>query len=51
MNRLFAIFLSIVFLACVTAPHVYAGGGKNQHEIGAPSAPGPGADKQGNQAG
>jgi len=29
---------------------VYTGGGKNQHKIGAPDAPGPGDDAQGHQA-
>lgn len=44
-----ALILLTLFMSVSTAP-AYAGGGKVQHEIGAPGAPGPGDDAQGHQA-
>ena len=50
MIKVFVILISLtLFMGFAVAP-VYAGGDKNQHEIGAPDAPGPGGDAQGNQA-
>lgn len=50
MKKLFvSIILALVIFGAVISP-VYAGGGKNQNEIGAPDAPGPGDDAQGHQA-
>ena len=40
----------MVLLMSVAVSPVWAGGGKNQNEIGAPEAPGPGSDNQDNQA-
>jgi hypothetical protein len=50
MKKVFAILISLALLTSVAIAPVYAAGGKNQHEHGAPSAPGPGDDAQGNQA-
>ena len=50
MKKLFAVCVSIVIIVSVAVSPVWAGGGKNQHEIGAPTAPGPGDDAKGNQA-
>lgn len=51
MKRFVAIIISVVVLFGVAMTPVYAGGGKNQHENGAETAPGPGDDAQGNQVG
>ena len=50
MKKVLAILISLTLLMGVAIVPVYAGGGKNQHEIGAPGAPGPGDDAQANQA-
>ena len=50
MKRVFVILISLTLIMGFVVAPVYAGGGKNQHEIGAPGAPGPGDDAQGNQA-
>jgi len=50
MKKVSAILVSLTLLMCVATAPVYAGGDKNQHEIGAPGAPGPGDDAQGHQA-
>jgi len=50
MKRVFTILISLALLTSVAMAPVYAGGGKNQNEIGAPEAPGPGDDAQDNQA-
>jgi hypothetical protein len=50
MTKLFAVLVSLALLASVaTISPVWAAGGKNQHEVGAPDAPGPGDDAQDNQ--
>ncbi len=51
MKKFFAVLVSMALLVSVAVVSpVWAGGGKNQHEIGAPDAPGPGDDAKGNQA-
>lgn len=51
MKKSFAVLVSMVLLVSVAmVSPVWAGGDKNQHEIGAPGAPGPGDDAQGHQA-
>mgnify|MGYP007113721799 CR=1 FL=1 len=50
MKKFFAVLVSMALLVSVAISPVWAGGGKNQHEKGAPTAPGPGDDAQGNQA-
>jgi hypothetical protein len=50
MKKLFAVLFSMALLFSVAVSPLWAEGGKNQHEIGAPDAPGPGDDAQGNQA-
>ena len=51
MTKLFAVLVSLALLVSVAAVSpVWAAGGKNQHEILAPDAPGPGDDAMGNQA-
>ena len=51
MKKTIILMISLaLFFSVATAP-VWAGGGKNQNEIGAPGAPGPGDDAQDNQAG
>ena len=51
MKKFLAVFVSMVLLVSVAVVSpVWAGGGKNQHEIGAPEAPGPGDDAKGIQA-
>jgi len=51
MKKFFAVLVSMALLVSVAVVSpVWAGGGKNQNEIGAPTAPGPGDDFQGNQA-
>jgi len=51
MKNFLTVLISMTFLFSVAAVSpVWAGGGKNQHEIGAPEAPGPGDDAKGNQA-
>jgi hypothetical protein len=50
MKKVFtALILLTLFMSVSIAP-VCAGGDKNQHEIGAPGAPGPGDDAQDHQA-
>ena len=50
MKKILGILIVLaLFMSFVITP-IYAAGGKNQHEIGAPDAPGPGDDAQGNQA-
>jgi hypothetical protein len=51
MKKVLGIMISLVLIMSVAIAPVYAAGGKNQHEIGAPDAPGPGDDAQGYQAG
>ena len=51
MKKLLIVLISMTLLMSVTISPVWAGGGKNQNEIGAPDAPGPGDDSQENQAG
>jgi len=50
MKKAFTLMISLVLFFSVAITPVWAGGDKNQHENGAPSAPGPGDDAQGNQA-
>ena len=50
MKKIFVALVSISLLVSVAVSPVWAGGDKNQHEIGAPSAPGPGDDAQGHQS-
>ncbi|MGD9010263.1 MAG: hypothetical protein PVG41_20230 [Desulfobacteraceae bacterium] len=50
MKKLLSILICLTLVAIVATAPAYAGGDKNQHEIGAPEAPGPGDDAQGNQA-
>ena len=51
MKKFCAVLVSMALLVSVAVVSpVWAAGGKNQHEIGAPDAPGPGDDAQGNQA-
>jgi len=51
MKKFSAVLVAMAFLVSVAVVSpVWAGGGKNQHEIGAPDAPGPGDDAKGNQA-
>ena len=50
MKKVFVILISLTLLTGFVVTPVYAGGDKNQHEIGAPDAPGPGGDAKGNQA-
>jgi len=50
MKKFFTVLVSMALLVSVAVSPVWAGGGKNQNEIGAPEAPGPGDDSQGNQA-
>ncbi len=51
MKKFFTVLVSMALLVSVAVAPVWAGGGKNQNEIGAPSAPGPGDDAKDNQAG
>ena len=49
MKKLLAVLVSLVLLVSVAAVSpVWAGGGKNQHELGEPF--GPGSDAEGNQS-
>jgi hypothetical protein len=50
MRKIFTVLISFALFMSVSIAPVYAGGDKNQHEVGAPGAPGPGDDAQGNQA-
>lgn len=50
MKKLLVVFFAAFFVFAAVSP-VFAGGDKNQKEIGAGTAPGPGGDAQGNQAG
>jgi hypothetical protein len=50
MKKIFVVLVSMTLLVSVAMSPVWAGGDKNQHERGAPGAPGPGDDAQGNQA-
>ena len=50
MKKIYMVLVSMALIVSVTVSPVCAGGDKNQHEIGAPSAPGPGDDAQGRQA-
>ena len=50
MKKFFVVLVSMALLVSVAVSPVWAGGGKNQNEIGAPDAPGPGDDAKGNQA-
>ena len=52
MKKLFSVLVTVALIFCVMVlpPQTFAGGDKNQNEIGAPTAPGPGGDAQGNQA-
>jgi len=51
MKKVFTLMISLVLFFGVAIAPVWAGGGKVQEEHGAPSAPGPGDDAQGNQVG
>jgi hypothetical protein len=53
MKKSFSVLVAVALLFCamVLPTQTFAAGGKNQNAIGAPTAPGPGADAQGNQAG
>ena len=51
MKKFLIVFISMALLVSVAISPVWAGGGKNQNEVGAPQAPGPGDDAQDNQAG
>lgn len=49
MKKLFAVLVALALLtSVVVVSPVWAGGGKNQHELGEPF--GPGSDAQGHQA-
>ena len=50
MKKFCALCGSLILVVGLAVSPVFAGGGKNQHEIGAPDALGPGDDAQGNQA-
>ena len=50
MKKFFTVLVSMALLVSVAVSPVWAGGDKNQKEIGAPTAPGPGDDAKGNQA-
>lgn len=50
MKKLLAVLVSMALIVSVAVSPICAAGGKNQNEHGAPSAPGPGDDAQGNQA-
>ena len=50
MKKLLAVFISISLFVCIAISPAWACGDKNQTGHGAPSAPGPGSDAQGNQA-
>jgi len=50
MKKVLVILISLTLIMGFAVASVYAGGDKNQHELGAPDAPGPGDDAQGNQA-
>ena len=50
MKKALTLLISLVLFFSMAITPVWAGGGKQQHEIGAPAAPGPGDDSQGNQA-
>ena len=50
MKKIFIVLVSMALLVGIAASPVLSGGGKNQHEVGAPGAPGPGDDAKGNQA-
>ena len=50
MKKMFVVLVSMALMFSVAISPIYAAGGKNQNEHGAPSAPGPGDDAQGNQA-
>ena len=50
MNKFFTVLVSMALLVSIAVSPVWAGGDKNQKEIGAPTAPGPGDDAKGNQA-
>ena len=51
MKKFSAVLVSMALLVSVAVVSpVWAGGGKNQNEIGAPDAPGPGDDSQDKQA-
>jgi len=49
MKKIAALLASLALFATVAIAPVYAGGGKNQNEHGAETAPGQGDDAQGNQ--
>jgi len=50
MKKLFSILISLILFMVVAIAPIHAGGDKNQNEIGAPGAPGPGDDAQGHQS-
>jgi len=50
MKKMFVVLVSMALLVSIAASPVWSGGGKNQHEVGAPGAPGPGDDAKDNQA-
>ena len=51
MKKLIVVLFSLALITSLTIAPVYASGGKNQHENGTETAPGPGDDAQGNQVG
>jgi len=50
MKKICTLCVSLILVVGLAVSPVFAGGGKNQNEIGAPGAPGPGDDSQGHQA-
>lgn len=51
MRKLMSILIAVTLIVGMAVSPVFAGGGKVQHENGAPTAPGPGDDARGNQVG
>ncbi|MGW8194903.1 MAG: hypothetical protein ACWGOX_11630 [Desulforhopalus sp.] len=51
MKKVLSLLALLTLVVSMAVSPVFAGGGKNQNEIGAESAPGPGDDAQGNQVG
>jgi len=50
VKKICTLCVSLILVVGLAVSPVFAGGGKNQNEIGAPGAPGPGDDSQGHQA-
>lgn len=51
MKKVFALLALLTLIIGMAVSPVFAAGGKNQHEVGTESAPGPGDDAQENQVG